>query len=172
MSDAVTTTDSSSTIHAMTVRLSGHLIDSLTLTKVIDLILKAGGSYELNKLEVARDKNDISVAILTVTAASPDALKALADQLKPYGAEHLKHSPYQTARCQQDGQLPDEVFIYPLAETQVKGPAGWVKISNSQCPLVLKVLECGPDEAVVLIPVSQVRCGDLLIVGKPGIKLF
>ena len=53
----------------MTVRLSGHLIDSLTLTKVIDLILKAGGSYELNKLEVARDKNDISVAILTVTAA-------------------------------------------------------------------------------------------------------
>ncbi|MEK7305469.1 MAG: TIGR00300 family protein, partial [Nitrospirota bacterium] len=41
-----------------TIVLRGHIIDSLILAKVLDLILMMGGSFDLDQVEIGRTRED------------------------------------------------------------------------------------------------------------------
>ncbi len=79
----VTHPDSSLSI---TVVLTGHLIDSLTLSKVIDLVQHHGGDYELNDIQIGSAKKDISSVSMTINAPDSVTFNQILDELKPYGA--------------------------------------------------------------------------------------
>ncbi len=49
------------------IELSGHLIDSLILTKVFDGIMDHGGAFEVLDIQVGKKKKDESYAKLLVT---------------------------------------------------------------------------------------------------------
>jgi len=48
------------------VELRGHIIDSLTLPKVLDAIMEMGGDYEILELKVGKTKNDESYCRILV----------------------------------------------------------------------------------------------------------
>ena len=68
-----------------TVRVSGHIIDSLILAKILDTIVEAGASYRLAELKVGTSHNDPSHAELEITAEDDDALASLLAELHPHG---------------------------------------------------------------------------------------
>ena len=43
-----------------TISLSGHIIDSLTLTKTMAIIMDKGGEFDILEINVGRKKSDIS----------------------------------------------------------------------------------------------------------------
>ncbi|MEK7273160.1 MAG: TIGR00300 family protein, partial [Nitrospirota bacterium] len=54
-----------------TIVLRGHIIDSLILAKVLDLILMMGGSFDLDQVEIGRTREDPSHARIVVRAPTP-----------------------------------------------------------------------------------------------------
>ena len=53
-----------------TVALEGHIVDSLTLAKVLDLILESGAEYEIVEFDMGRTTSDPSRARIRLTAAA------------------------------------------------------------------------------------------------------
>jgi hypothetical protein len=54
-----------------TILLHGHIIDSLLLPKVLDLILQFGGMFELADIRIGKTRQETSSARIIVTSDSP-----------------------------------------------------------------------------------------------------
>ena len=57
-----------------TVEISGHLMDSGILSRVLDDIREYGGDYVIEHVEIGHDKDDTSYARLVVTAPTTTTL--------------------------------------------------------------------------------------------------
>ena len=57
-----------------TVVLSGHIIDSLILAKVLDTILMMGGTFDLEQVSIGKTRNEPSRARIVVRAGSAKLL--------------------------------------------------------------------------------------------------
>ena len=56
------------------VQISGHIIDSLILPKVLDLIISLGAEFEILDIQIGHRRSDRSRARIKVEASSPDLL--------------------------------------------------------------------------------------------------
>ena len=63
------------------IELSGHIIDSLTLPKTMDIIMDNGGDFDILEFEIGKRKSDTSKAKIMVSAESPDVLNSILDEL-------------------------------------------------------------------------------------------
>ena len=70
-----------------TVRLQGHILDSLTFSKVLDKILAQGGEYEVVRLVVGEANDDISLAEIAISAKNEEILESILKTIASYGAE-------------------------------------------------------------------------------------
>ena len=73
-------------MYKRTIGLSGHIIDSLTLTKTMAIIMDKGGEFDILEINVGRKKSDISRAKIEVSANSPELLESILDELSVLGA--------------------------------------------------------------------------------------
>ena len=55
------------------VEVRGHIIDSLILPKILDVITAGGGAFEIKQITIGQDRNDASYALLDVRADSSEA---------------------------------------------------------------------------------------------------
>ena len=69
-----------------TVTIEGHIIDSLTLPRVMDEIVELGATYEIVELQLGVKHEDPSFARLKVTHDDEEALTALIERLRQHGA--------------------------------------------------------------------------------------
>src|SRR4249919_3624276 len=67
-----------------TVEIRGHMLDSGTLTKILDDIRDYGGDYVIERFDVGKDHDDESYAQIVVTAAD-DNLSRLVNRLQGHG---------------------------------------------------------------------------------------
>jgi len=61
--------------YSQEVEVSGHLIDSMILTKIFDKIMNRGGEFEILELTVGKKKKDSSYAKLLVSGKNAKHLK-------------------------------------------------------------------------------------------------
>ena len=64
-------------MHTETVRLEGHIIDSLVLSKVLDIILLNGGLYEISRFKVGSTRTDMTEAEIIIKAPTVDLLQSI-----------------------------------------------------------------------------------------------
>jgi len=69
-----------------TVVMDGHILDSLLLPKVLDLIVSSGSEYEIEEIVIGRTRHDSSHAVIRVEANSQDALAQLLKDVAAHGA--------------------------------------------------------------------------------------
>jgi hypothetical protein len=73
-----------------TIELRGHIIDSLTLPKVLDQILIRGASFNIVEFKIGQKRADQSCARIEVTAQSREQLDELIGRLRENGAEIIR----------------------------------------------------------------------------------
>lgn len=147
-----------------TVELKGHLIDSLTLSKVIDRVQQLGGDYRLNDIRIGSLKKDISAISMTLIAKDAQSLQQLLTAITPYGATPEENDAVNTMVCSQDGVCPDEAYVVRLPQ-QAHVEGAWKALTNGgQWVLALN------DGQPMMKPVSQLRKGDLLVCGTHGLQ--
>ena len=70
-----------------TIELRGHIIDSLTLPKVLDQIVTRGAIFNIVEFKIGQKRVDPSLARIEIVAPSRSELDELIQRLREQGAE-------------------------------------------------------------------------------------
>ncbi|MEY2461977.1 MAG: hypothetical protein QOH64_115 [Acidimicrobiaceae bacterium] len=150
-----------------TVELVGHIVDSLILAKVLDLVLEAGADYVVEEFELGKTNTDPSRARIEITMADQAALDALLEQLQVHGANRTGHGDATLAAADMDGVLPAGFYSTTNLATDVRVAGSWRSVENPEmdCAIVVS------DEHVRTVPMHRVRIGDGVVVGFDGVRV-
>jgi hypothetical protein len=154
------------TMPGQTIEFRGHLIDSLTLSKVTDLIQLMGCHYRLNDIRIGTLKKDISSVNMTVFAQDEGKLQELLTTLSYYGAAPSGHANVDTVPCTENGALPEEAFSIKLPG-RVHYGGQWLDLHAGQYLAI--VIDPQTREAKIK-NTDDIRAGELVVSGTQGIE--
>ena len=149
------------------VEVSGHIIDSLILAKVLDLILDSGADYRVVDVEIGRGNRDPSRARIEITAPERPVLERLLEQLQVHGANRVSQQPATLLPAERDGVLPAGFYSSTNLATRVLTANGWVEVDNPEMDCAVVVTE-GHSRTV---PMHRIRAGDAVVVGLEGVEV-
>ena len=151
------------------IRLSGHIIDSLILPKVLDEIMDLDGTFEILELSVGKRKTDPSTARLRVEAASPKRLQTILHRLSRLGASPLSARDARLARATKAGVFPAAFYSTTNLPTEVRYGGAWRKVQRIE-------MDCGitinrRTGRARCLPIANVRRGDWVVCGSEGVRV-
>ncbi|MBW3651960.1 MAG: TIGR00300 family protein, partial [Actinobacteria bacterium] len=153
----------------------GHIIDSLILAKVMDVILAAGADYRVLEVVIGRTNTDTSKAVLEVVTEDEGALTALLVELQTHGANPTAAVDAELVSCDQDGVLPAGFYSTTNLPTSVRLGRRWVEVDNPEMDCAVVVApgrgSRGEGARVRTVPMHRVRAGDLVVVGFDGVRV-
>ena len=149
-----------------TVELAGHIVDSLLLAKVLDLILEAGADYEIEQFELGKTNLDPSVARITISMDEEAALDALLEQLQVHGANRATVEDATLQPADVDGVLPAHFYSTTNLATDVRIDGHWRPVENPEMDCAIVV-----GANVRTVPMHRVRAGDAVVVGRLGVRV-
>ena len=153
------------------VEVSGHIIDSLILPKVLDLIISLGADFEILDVHIGHRRADRSYARIQIDPSTPALLEQVLAKVKEHGA--LPSEEEQAADLQPgpaDGVFPDRFYATTNLSTSVRVNDRWIDVE-------LIEMDCGirVDLAAMraeCVPIHRVKQGDLIVVGNRGVKIL
>jgi lysine-ketoglutarate reductase/saccharopine dehydrogenase-like protein (TIGR00300 family) len=151
-----------------TIEVEGHIIDSLVLAKVLDLIVDAGADYRMVDVEIGRTSVDPSRVRLEVTADTDDVLGRLVAELRVHGANPVDQANATIVQAATAGVLPSGFHATTNLPTEVRLGGHWVPVENPEMDCAVVVL---PDGRVRTEPMHRVHAGDSVVVGDEGVRV-
>src|SRR5687767_1257774 len=107
------------------VEVEGHIIDSLILAKVLDVIVAAGSDYRMLDVEIGKTNTDTSKARLEINAPDDEALEGLLVQLQVHGANRIQQGDAVIVEADRDGVLPTGFYSTTNLPTAVRIGGHW-----------------------------------------------
>ncbi|NYB51194.1 MAG: TIGR00300 family protein [Methanobacteriaceae archaeon] len=157
-------------MHSREVKLSGHIIDSLTLPKALDLIMDMGGDFQILEFEVGKRKKDTSHARIKVQAENELLLGEILDELAEIGAMVVEIQEVQLVAASKDKTLPNDFYSTTNHPTFIRYQDKWIPVENIEMDCMIVV---DPQSGKALIkPIGRIKKGDLVVVGREGIKVM
>ncbi|MHB8467325.1 MAG: ornithine cyclodeaminase, nickel-pincer nucleotide-dependent [Acidimicrobiales bacterium] len=150
------------------VEIEGHIVDSLILAKVLDLIIGSGSDYALLDVEIGRTNVDPSRVRLEITARDDDTLEALLEELHVHGVNLVDRADAAVVLTDRDGVLPAGFYSTTNLPTSVRVDGEWREVPNPEmdCALVIDA-----DRRARTAPMHRVRSGDAIVVGREGVRV-
>jgi lysine-ketoglutarate reductase/saccharopine dehydrogenase-like protein (TIGR00300 family) len=150
------------------VEIEGHIIDSLTLAKVMDVILAAGADYEIVDVTIGKTNADVSRARIELRAPDEETIEALLTELQVHGANRVNPGDAAVAVVDRDGVLPPGFYSTTNLPTAVRIDGHWVDVVNPEmdCAIVIR-----PDGQARTYPMHRVKVGDRVVVGHDGVRV-
>jgi lysine-ketoglutarate reductase/saccharopine dehydrogenase-like protein (TIGR00300 family) len=153
-----------------TIELRGHIIDSLILPRVWDMIMDLGGNFEVEEMHIGRRKDEPSYARMQVIAPDDAVLEAMLAELQQLGATIVRAQDAKTERVEQAGVLPDDFYSTTNLPTQVRVNGRWVDVAQIEMDVAIVVNHQAG--RAVCCPMHEVQVGDEVVVGHGGIKVM
>ena len=149
-----------------TIEVSGHIVDSLLLAKILDTILDAGCDYEIAEFQIGKTSLDASRARIEVSG-DDEVLGPLLDSLQMHGANRVDQSDARLVPAEVDGVLPAGFYSTTNLATEVRVDGRWLTVENPEmdCALVLH------DGHAHTAPMHRVAAGDPVVVGSDGVRV-
>jgi lysine-ketoglutarate reductase/saccharopine dehydrogenase-like protein (TIGR00300 family) len=151
-----------------TFQVEGHIVDSLILAKVLDLILEAGADYRLVEVDIGKTSTDSSRAVIEITATDEAAIGRLAEQLQVHGVNPVAADDAALVEADQEGVLPAGFYSTTNLPSEVRLAGRWTPVENPEMDCGLVVTHHG---TVRTIPMHRVRLGDRVVVGNQGVRV-
>jgi lysine-ketoglutarate reductase/saccharopine dehydrogenase-like protein (TIGR00300 family) len=154
-----------------TVEITGHLMDTGLLSRVLDDIRGYGGDYTLDKFNLGYDKDDPSTVRMTVGADDEESLQRLLMRIQTKGANLVDPGRPEISEVTQDGVFPDGFYSTTNLPTSVRLDGRWVTVQNPEmdCGLVVEQVEGA--SIVRTIPMSDVKTGMRIISSAQGVRV-
>ncbi|MCZ2847568.1 ornithine cyclodeaminase [Modestobacter sp. VKM Ac-2978] len=158
----------SSSPHSAVVTLTGHLMDTGILARVLDDVLEYGGDYRIDSLDLGRQHQDESRALVEVSATEPELLDRILMRVQVHGANAVDPGTATTRPAPSDGVFPEDFYSTTNLETLVRLDREWLRVQRPEMDCGLVVTD-GP--VVRTVPVSDVRAGDAVVCGAHGVRV-
>lgn len=152
------------------VQIAGHIIDSLLLPKVLDLITSAGGTFRMKKITIGQARNDPSYAVVEVQATSAAALGEILAQISDHGAVPTAQQDCQLVAADVAGAFPEGFYSSTNQRTEVRLGDQWVEVSDQEmdCGVAVDVAA----QSARCVPMCEVELGAQFVVGHGGVRVF
>ena len=152
------------------VELSGHIIDSLILPKVLDLILNNGGDFQIKRVKIGQAPQDPSYALIAVQASDRKTLDHVLSQIADHGARPTTVQDCTLAAADVEGAFPENFYSTTNQRTEVRLNGKWTPVAEQE-------MDCGilVDPAAGTarcVPMNAVRAGEQIVVGHAGVRVF
>jgi hypothetical protein len=176
------------------VEVSGHIIDSLILPKVLDTIMAHGGGFRITSITVGQSRHDPSHAVIEVRAATREALDNVLAQIADHGAIPTANQDCRLVPADMDGAFPEGFYSTTNQRTEIRLGARWIEVADQEmdCGIVMEPAETasgtfsaeriaagtvGDDKAsdtflARCIPMIDVQRGMPIVVGHAGVRVF
>jgi lysine-ketoglutarate reductase/saccharopine dehydrogenase-like protein (TIGR00300 family) len=153
-----------------TVELHGHIIDSLTLPKVLDEVMNYGGTFEIIEITIGHRREDPSRARVRVSAPAQEILDTILSRIKQLGAVPALEEDAVLVPADTDGAFPENFYCTTNLQTSVRCRGLWLEVARPE-------MDCGievdPDrQRAATIPIHLVKKGDRIVVGHQGIRVM
>ena len=156
-------------MYKRTIGLSGHIIDSLTLTKTMAIIMDKGGEFDILEINVGRKKSDISRAKIEVSAKSPELLESILDELSVLGASIDELKEVQLVASTKDKVAPEGFYSSSNHTTHIFYNGNWIPVEDIEMDCLVVVDE--QENRAFVKPIAEVKSGDKIVVGLDGVKV-
>jgi lysine-ketoglutarate reductase/saccharopine dehydrogenase-like protein (TIGR00300 family) len=149
-----------------TIEVTGHIVDSLLLAKILDAILDAGCDYEIADVSIGKTSLDPSRARIDVTGED-DVLGPLLDELQMHGANRTAQHDAHLEAATQDGVLPAGFYSTTNLAAEVRVDGRWLEVESPE-------MDCGlvvDDGRARTVPMHRIHAGDQVVVGSDGVRV-
>lgn len=153
------------------VQISGHIIDSLILPKILDIIINLGAEFEIVEVQIGQRRSDRSRARIQIEAPTAALLDGVLAKIKEHGAVPIEEED-ESVRLEPapaDGVFPDHFYATTNLPTSVRVNNTWIEVAFPEMDCGIRVdpssmrAEC--------IPIHITKKGDQVIVGQRGVKV-
>ena len=149
------------------IEVSGHLIDSLILTKIFDKIMDLKGEFQVQEINIGKRKKDQSYARLLIDAKNQEHLDKILETIYREGAVSKLQKQITLKKSPKNYVMPDNFYSTTNNHTQVYHKNKWIQVENMMMDKCIVV----KGKRAFCVPVRDVKKDDLVIVGEEGIKI-
>ncbi len=151
------------------IELEGHIIDSLVLPKAFDVIMDAGGDFDVLEFQIGKHKSDISHARILIKADSREQLDYILSELLKIGAKIPEVVEVKLRLAPKNRTLPEGFYSTTNHPTYVLISGEWVGVENIEMDVAIVVDT--ENKSALGKPISDIKKGDLVVVGNRGIRV-
>ncbi len=160
----------SAAVESRVVSFEGHLLDSGLINRALDVVVEAGGSFQILNFNLGVQRQSTSSAEVKVTAPSHAVMEIIMTQLIDLGALPL---PQQVCDAQletvtQAGVAPDDFYVTTIYPTEVRVDCQWVKVGKQRMDGAIALPAEGSAPECKLL--RDLAVGDRVVVGIEGIR--
>ncbi len=155
-----------------TVEVTGHLMDSGVLSRILDDIREYGGDWLISNIDVGHNAGDMSTATINLSAEDDESLQRLLMRLQTRGVNQVDPGEATIVQAERDGVFPDGFYSTTNLDTKVRIQGRWIQVDNPEmdCGLVVE-LDGDTPSAIRTLPMSDVKAGMWLVTGADGIRV-
>ena len=149
------------------VEITGHLMDSGILSRVLDDIREYGADWVIDHIDVGHEASDMSTATITVTADDDEDLQRLLMRLQTRGVNMVDPGEAEYAEAEMDGVFPDGFYSTTNLPTRIRLGGRWIEVENPE-------MDCGlivDGTRVYTLPMADVQAGMNVVCGASGVKV-
>ncbi len=165
-----TKTASESLPYHETVELSGHIIDSLILPKVLDCITTAGGRFNIQKITIGHARKDPSYAQVQVQAPTEQRLVEILEKIADHGAKPIVDHDCRLVAADVEGAFPEGFYSTTNQRTEVRVDGNWIQVGDQEMDCAIAVDTTA--QTARCVPMSEANAGQQFVVGHVGVRVF
>jgi lysine-ketoglutarate reductase/saccharopine dehydrogenase-like protein (TIGR00300 family) len=125
--------------HTARLVLTGHIIDSMILPQVMDMVMDLGGNFTIEELKVGQHKTDTSLCRMEVVASSAAQLDRIVRRARALGATAESEQPVRVEPVQRDGVFPEGFYSTSNLPTEVLLDGRWVQVEQMEMDCAIAV---------------------------------
>jgi lysine-ketoglutarate reductase/saccharopine dehydrogenase-like protein (TIGR00300 family) len=149
--------------------LEGHIIDSMMLPQLLDLVMDLGGAFDIQELRVGQRKTDPSSCRIEVTAPEAETLDEIVRLARELGARVPSEEPVRASPVTQAGVYPDGFYSTSNMPTEVLIDGGWVQVEKQEMDCAVAIDR--QNRRAWCIPFYQAEPGLDVVVGHSGVRV-
>ncbi|HMK33383.1 MAG TPA: TIGR00300 family protein [Nitrosopumilaceae archaeon] len=149
------------------VEVKGHLIDSMILTKIFDVIMDLNGEFQVQEFRVGKRKKDESYAKLLIQGKSQKHLDEILESVYREGAISKIQQEIKMQAASKDMVMPDDFYSTTNNRTDLFYKGEWIKVENMMMDKCVVV----KGKRAWCSPIREIKKDDMIVVGEKGIKI-
>jgi lysine-ketoglutarate reductase/saccharopine dehydrogenase-like protein (TIGR00300 family) len=149
--------------------LEGHIIDSLMLPHLMDLVMDLGGSFDIQELRVGHRKTDTSTCRIEVSADDSGRLDEIVRHARELGAREATEEPVSTVAVTRLGVYPEGFYSTSNLPTWVMLNGDWVEVERQEMDCAIAVDR--EARRAWCIPFPEAEPGLEVVVGHHGVRV-
>lgn len=164
-------TPQSSSIQSRVIHLEGHLLDSGLVNQALDAIVSGGGSFQVLKFDLGKQRLDKSVADVKVSAPDVSVMDDIMGQLIDLGAVSLPRESTAASLepVVQNGVAPDDFYVTTIYPTEVLLGDHWFRVQGQRMDGAIAITKTGGKVTATCKLLRDLEIGEDVVVGSQGI---